>query len=208
MDALFSYICQNAEYAHYIFFGLLMLAGLNIPISEDFLLLTGGAIVSRCIPDQYLHLYLWIFFGCWISGFEAYWLGRRFGPKLYQIRWFKKIVTPERISKLHTYYEKYGIFTFILGRFIPGGVRNTLFITSGMGKMPFLRFAARDFIACFISTNVLFYLGFFFGERYEEIRDLVLYYDKWVLGLFVSILLAAGLRIVVKPPEKSAGNLP
>lgn len=183
MESLLQFICSHAEHAHYIFFALFLLAGINVPISEDLLLLTGGALVSRCIPEQYAHLYLWMFVGCWVSGWEAYWLGRWLGPKLYNIRFFKYVVTKKRIEKLHRYYEKFGIWTFIVGRFIPGGVRNALFITSGMGKMPFFLFTARDFVASLISTNVVFFLGFTFGKNYEVMVEYFLKYDKVMLIL-------------------------
>lgn len=191
MESLLQFVCDNAAHAHYIFFGLFILAGINVPISEDLLLLTGGALVSRCIPDQYFHLYTWMFFGCWISGWEAYWLGRWLGPKLYEMRFFKHVVTKKRIEKLHKYYEKFGIWTFIVGRFIPGGVRNALFITSGMGKMPFLLFTLRDFVASLISTNVVFYLGYTFGKHYELILEYFLRYDKIVLLGVASLATAA-----------------
>lgn len=195
MDTIFTFICQHAEHAHYIFFGLLFLAGLNVPISEDLLLLTGGAIASRCLPDQYVHLYVWMFFGCWISGWEAYWIGRYFGPKLYNLRWFNKVITPERIAKLHVYYERFGIFTFIVGRFIPGGVRNALFITSGMGKMPFLLFAGRDFVASLISTSIVFYLGFAFGENYELIVDYMNRYNKIAVVILAIALIVTYIKM-------------
>lgn len=183
MIEIFNLICEHADHAHYIFLGLLFLAGLNVPISEDLLLLTAGALVGRCIPDQYVHLYIWMFIGCWISGWEAYWIGRLLGPKLYNIRWFRHIITPQRIEKLHHYYEKFGIFTFIVGRFIPGGVRNALFITSGMGKMPFLLFIFRDFVAALISTSVIFYIGFVFAQNYELLANLFIRYNRIAFGI-------------------------
>lgn len=190
MEEIFNFVCLHAHHAEYIFLGLLLLAGVNVPISEDLLLLTAGALVSRCIPDNYLQLYLWMFFGCWISGFEAYWLGRLFGPKLYELPGFRHIVNPKRIEKLHYYYEKFGIWTFIVGRFIPGGVRNALFITAGMGKMPFPLFMLRDFVAAAISTNVIFYLGYAFGERYEAISSYFKRYNE-VAFLILALLIAA-----------------
>lgn len=205
MESFLSFICAHADQAHYIFFGLFLLAGINLPISEDLLLLTGGAIVSRCIPDQYVHLYLWMFFGCWISGWEAYWLGRWLGPKLYQIRWFKHVVTKKRIEKLHTYYEKFGIWTFIVGRFIPGGVRNALFITSGMGKMPFILFTLRDLVAAFISTNVVFYIGYAFGKHYEIIVENFLKYDK--IALLIVIALAMAVFLKLRHQEKTVSKI-
>lgn len=189
MESIFTYICEHADQAHYIFLVLLILAGFNFPISEDVLLLTGGAIVSRCIPDQYLHLYLWMFFGCWLSGWEAYWLGRLVGPKLYQYRWFHRILNPRRIENLHYYYEKFGIWTFILGRLIPGGVRNALYITSGMGKMHFGLFALRDFIAALISTNIVFYIGYLFGENYELLISTFMKYNR--ISILIMLILGA-----------------
>lgn len=164
-----NFICEYSMYAHWIILGLLLLAGLNVPISEDILLLSAGALIGTCLPEQKWYLYSWIFVGCWVSAWEAYWIGRLLGPKLYTIRWFNRFFNPGRIAQLHHYYEKFGILTFIVGRFIPGGVRNALFITAGMGRMPFLTFIARDFVASFISSLTLFSIGFTFADNYQAI---------------------------------------
>lgn len=195
METLINYACAHAHSAHYIIFILLMLAGLNVPISEDFLLLTGGAIASTCIPDHALRLFIWIYFGCWISAWEAYWIGRLLGPKLYTIRWFSHVITPGRIEKLHHYYEKFGIFTFIMGRFIPGGVRNALFMSSGLGKMPFLKFILRDGFACMISTTTIFSLGYYFGQNYRTIVHYFETYNKIAIGAVISLITIVGIVI-------------
>lgn len=188
MESWLELICQYAPYAHLIIFCLLMLAGLNIPISEDVMLLTAGAIAHSCIPEHTLRLYLWVFAGCWISAWEAYWIGRLLGPRLYEIRWFNRILTRERINRLHHYYEKFGIFTFIVGRFIPGGARNALFMTSGLGKMPFLKFISRDGFACLISSSVIFSIGYKFAEHYEVIVKTFERYSLIFAIIFVTLL--------------------
>lgn len=208
MESIFTFICEHANNAHLIFLFLLFLAGLNVPISEDVLLLTGGALVSRCIPDQYLHLYLWMLFGCWVSGWEAYLIGRLFGRKLFNYRFFNHVVNEERIKKLHVTYEKYGIWTFIVGRLIPGGVRNALLITSGMGKMPFLKFAFRDLVAAIISTNIMFYLGYTFGEHYEEIVATFQQYNRVALLLFFSLLCFLFFRARQQSKKTAKSNVP
>ena len=38
------------------------------------------------------------------------------------------------------FYKKYGALTLVIGRFIPFGVRNAIFLTSGISKMPFAKF--------------------------------------------------------------------
>lgn len=188
---MMEFVCAHAPDAYWILFIMLMCAGLNIPFSEDIILLTGGALAATCIPDQKWHLYTWLFFGCWISAWEAYWLGRTFGPKLYNVRWFKRILTPERVSRLHHYYERFGIWTFIVGRFIPGGVRNGLFMTSGLGQMPFLKFIARDGIACLISSYTLFSIGYAFASHYASIADAIRTYN------WVALLIMVGLVTIV-----------
>ena len=193
MDSFIDSLCEYAPHAHLIIFSLLMLAGLCLPISEDILVLTGGAIASFCIPEQKFHLFAWIYAGAWTSAWEVYWIGRLLGPKLYNIKFFKHFINPKRVDKLHHYYEKFGVFTFIIGRFIPGGVRNALFLSSGLGKMPFLKFIIRDGFACLLSTTTLFSLGFVFAQNYKQIAKVIETYQLIVFSaivLFVLILVA------------------
>lgn len=194
MESFLHFACLHADHAHLYIFVLLLLAGLNVPISEDLLLMIGGIIASSCIPDQALHLYLWIFFGSWVSAWEVYGLGRYFGPKLYKINWFRRFISPQRIEKLHYYYEKFGVFTFIIGRFVPGGIRNALFLSTGMGKMPFLKFILRDAIACLISTSTLFSLGYFFGKNYKLLFK---YFQTYELVLISIIVVIFGITLSV-----------
>jgi membrane protein DedA with SNARE-associated domain len=61
------------------------------------------------------------------------------------------------------------MLTLIVGRFIPFGVRNALFITAGLGKMNAIKFAVSDFIACTISCTFFFWLYFTYGESVIDI---------------------------------------
>jgi membrane-associated protein len=207
MESLYTFVCAHAQDAYWIFFLLLLLAGLNIPISEDILLLTGGALASTCLTlnEAYL-LYIWIYFGCWFSAWEAYWIGRLLGPKLYGIPWFNHFVTPKRIIKLHHLYEKWGILTFIVGRFIPGGVRNALFITSGLGKMPFLKFIMRDAVACLIASSTIFYLGYIFGENYSVIVSYIKKYELAVIFILLTIILTFIFITIRNRSKKNQAN--
>ncbi len=202
MEFIYTSLCEIAPYSHILFFFLLMLAGLNIPISEDIILLTGGAIASTCIPEHTLRLYLWLYFGSWISAWEVYWLGRLLGPKLYNVKFLARFVTPCRVDKLHYYYEKFGVFVFLVGRFIPGGVRNALFISCGMGKMPFLKFILRDGFACIFSSLTIFSLGYWFGKNYETLVKYSKTYNYIVIGLIVLLILTSLGYLWYKKREK------
>ncbi len=205
MDSYVTFICEYAPTAPWIIFGLLLLAGFCLPISEDLLLLTGGALASSCAPEHIPALFIWTFFGCWLSAWEAYWIGRLLGPKLYQIRLFGRLLPPHRVERLHEYYERFGVFTFIVGRFIPGGARNALFMTSGLGKMPFLKFIIRDGFACLISSTTLFYLGYKLGENFKEVLLLFERYRYMVLA-GIAFVLCCAVLIYKKTRNGSKGS--
>lgn len=196
MDAFFSYVCEHADKAHWIIFFLILLSGLNIPISEDLLLLSGGAIAAGCIPEHTFRIYIWIYLGCILSAWETYLIGRLLGPKLYRYAFLKTILSQERLHVIRGFYAKYGSFTFVIGRFCPGGVRNALFVTSGFTKMPFAQFAFRDGSACLLSSSVFFYIGFHFGSHFDLLVNHFKRYSELfflILGLMLIIIISVAI---------------
>jgi membrane-associated protein len=190
IEAYYLYVCENAHQAHWIIFILFLLAGCNLPISEDLLMIGGGAIAATCIPDHTFRLYIWILMGCYLSSWETYWIGRLLGPKLYRIRLFSYVITPERLERLRFFYAKLGIFTFIVGRFCPGGIRNVLFLSSGLTRMPFHLYVIRDGFAALISTTIFFSLGYLFGSHFNIIIEHVQRYSFLFFMILVGLLLS------------------
>lgn len=197
MESIITFASQHAESSHWLFFFLILLGGINVPISEDIVMISAGALASTYVPELAKYQFAWLFLACWIAAWEAYWIGRLLGPKMYRIRWFNRILTPKKIATLHHYYEKFGIFTFIIGRFIPGGVRNCLFMSSGLGKMPFLTFIRRDFPACLISAGFLFYIGFLFGQNASTIIATFKTYQTIIL-LTLTVIFTTGFFLKKK----------
>ncbi len=199
LEVFFRYLCEHAHYAPWIITSLLLLSGFCLPISEDILLICGGAIASTCLPEHYLQLYFWSFFGSYLGAMETYWIGRILGEKLYIMHGFKKILTPHRLNVIRSYLAKYGVFTFIIGRFCPGGVRNALFLSSGLTKMPFPLYLLRDGTACLISTSTLFTLGYTFGNNFHLLATYFHRYTFIVLIIIaIAIVLTVGYWFVLK----------
>jgi len=163
MEQLIIFIQNNIEIAPYIILGLLLLAGLNLPVSEDLMIFT-GAILSAKNPEMLYTFFTCIFIGAYLSDLMCYWIGRVLGQKIWEINFFKKMASEKRVEKLSSFYKQYGAITLVVGRFIPFGVRNGLFLTAGMGKMNFLKFSFYDFLACVTSNITFFYLYYNFGE--------------------------------------------
>jgi membrane protein DedA with SNARE-associated domain len=197
LDQLIEIIHQNVHIAPYIFFGLLLLAGFNLPVSEDAMLFIGGVLAAQH-PEQATQIFIGIFLGAYFSDIICYaFMGRYLGPKLFSIPFFAKMASQERLDKISHFYEKYGVLTLIFGRFIPFGVRNALFISAGLGRMKVLKFCVADFIACSISCVSFFYLYYHFGE------DVISVVKKGNLVLFSLFLVAITVFLIRRHREKS-----
>jgi len=171
METLIQWISAHAGYAHWFILGAILLAGMNIPISADVLIISGAVIAATVMPEHTLHLYLSVFLGCYFSAWIAYWIGRLLGRKLLAYRWFSRFLPQERLDKIQKFYEKHGLLTLLIGRFIPFGVRNCIFMTTGMSRMHFGRFALFDLAACFVWSSTLFYMFYTIGQHYEAMAS-------------------------------------
>lgn len=176
--------------AHWIIFIALLLAGFNIPISEDLMLVTSGVLASAFVPENAFKLWSAVFVGAYLSDWIAYWTGRLIGPKLLTMKFFSRFIKQERIDKMHVFYEKWGFLAFLVGRFVPFGVRNCLFISAGMGHMSFGKFLIMDGIASLISTTTAFYLAYTFGKHYEVLLEYLKTFDVTIMIVVSATVLA------------------
>ncbi|MES2273396.1 MAG: DedA family protein [Chlamydiota bacterium] len=185
MDTFIQFLFDHAQHAHWIVFGALMLAGLNIPISEDLMIVLSASIAALIVPENTGKLFAAVFLGCYISDWVVYWMGRKLGPKLWNIPLFAKTIDRKRLDQIQNYYAKYGFWTLLVGRFIPFGVRNCLFLTAGMGKMPFPKFMISDGIACLCSNTTLFYLAYSLSKNYTALLSFLKTFNIFVFSAFV-----------------------
>jgi membrane protein DedA with SNARE-associated domain len=191
MEMALEFIQSQIAYAPFIILGLLILAGFNLPVSEDLMLFT-SAILAAKNPEMKYTFFICVFLGCYLSDLICYYLfGRILGQKIFTLPFTKKFVDQKKLDQVTHFYNKYGILTLMLGRFIPFGVRNALFISAGLGKMPPLKFALSDLVACSISSIFFFCLYYTFGESVIEIVK------KGNIVLF-SVAILAVLGIYVK----------
>lgn len=203
MDTLIDFIIQHAPYAHWIVFSALMLAGLNIPISEDLMIIISALLAATVVPENTAKLFVAVFLGCYISDWVCYWIGRSLGRRLWEFKWFTKTVDPKKLEQIQSYYEKYGFWTLVIGRFIPFGVRNCLFITAGMGKMPFQKFLISDGIACICSNTVLFSITYSLGKNYTVLLQGLKFFN---IALFTAFLVLIICLIWYKKYKKSSAR--
>ena len=189
MDSITNFIILHKSYAPGITFVLVLLAGFNLPISIDVIMVLSAFIAATLVPEQTIPLYLSMVIGSYFSAWICYWMGRTVGRKLLKIRYFQKLLPQERLEKVSAFYEKHGLLTLLIGRFIPLGVRNCIFMTTGMSRANFGKFMWRDAIACPLWATTLFFLCFELGHSYE-----ILIRKVKILNLF--IFLAFGVTVI------------
>jgi membrane protein DedA with SNARE-associated domain len=167
MHDIFARISQYVEYYPFAAFGALMLAGLNFPISEDLIIIT-GALICQGERKMLIPVFAATYAGVVISDYFPYLLGKYIRKGTVKSNFIARFFSPRKIVRIHRYLNKYGIFAFIVGRFIPFGVRNTMFLTSGLFDLRLRRFALYDITAATLSVCTLFFLAYHFGDAVEK----------------------------------------
>jgi len=174
----------------------LFLAGLNIPISEDLVIITGALLNQEVVQAQVegargmlIPSLLAIYVGVIISDFMSYYLGTLVRKGVFKAKFADSVFSPKNLERFHRHLNKHGPLTFIVCRFIPFGVRNTLFMTSGFLDISLRRFALYDIPAALISTNTLFFLVYHFGD---EVKNPIR-----VAGIILFVLLALTVVFLV-----------
>lgn len=171
MELLHHFIVDYAPHAHYIIFFLILLAGLNLPISLDALTITAAILAATVVPQNTYKLFLSIWLGATLSACISYWFGRIVGNRLIHIPFFRRLLPQKQIAKMHRFYEKRGRWALVIGRFIPFGIRNALFMTAGISKFSFKTFVTTDFFACFFWAAICFPIYYSIGQNYDFIHS-------------------------------------
>lgn len=156
LDAIKKLILGHPDLAPFAIAFALMIAGLNIPISADVVILIAATVAATLLKGSFFKIFLGIYFGSLIAAYLAYFQGRYLGDILKERTFFKKLFPQTRLEKIKNYYLNYSWATLIIGRFIPFGFRNALFISTGLSKFPFKAFAIRDAVACFIWSFAIY----------------------------------------------------
>ena len=91
-----------------------------------------------------------------------YAIGRRIGPRVFhweQSRWFNR----QAFDRTHAFYEKYGGFTLIAGRFIPF-VRTFAPFVAGVAQMTRRKFTLYDVTGGVLWVGSITLAGYLFGN--------------------------------------------
>ncbi|CAN5552019.1 DedA family protein [soil metagenome] len=180
-----------ALYGYALLFFCVMLENAGIPLPGETTLVAAGYLASA-VANYHLSLGLVIFAaftGAVIGDNVGYWVGRTFAKRrLSEGRRFL-FLTPERLKKTETYFEKYGVMTVFFGRFI-ALLRIAAGPAAGVAGMSWRRFFIANAAGAAVWAAIFGVLGYVVGPAWEEIHRW-LGRGAWAIaGLAVLIIIA------------------
>ncbi len=100
----------------------------------DSLLFVAGSLAAAGTLNI-AYLFLLLFLAAVLGDNINYWVGRFFGPRVVKWRLFgRDLVQQKHLEKTHGYFERYGVKTIIIARFVPI-VRTITPFVAGIGAM-------------------------------------------------------------------------
>lgn len=132
----------------------------------DSLLFTAGLFASQGHLNIYI-LVIGSILAAILGDSVGYSFGRKVGPKLFS-REDSFFFHKKHAERAKVFYEKYGVKTIILARFVPI-VRTFAPIVAGVGEMKYKTFISYNVIGGVLWAGTMTLAGFFLGKAFPEI---------------------------------------
>ena len=169
--------------------------GLVLP-GGDYLIFTAGLLCGTHYLDVSLPVLLAAMISAAVLGdFTGYAKGKWLGEKLFN-KPDAKIFKQSYLEKTNSFYLKYGIWAFIVGRFLPV-IRTMIPMLAGASGISLFKFSYLNIIGAVFWIGLLTPLGYFLGEAYPEIINYSIYF---LLGFI--ILASLPMLKIINPLRK------
>ncbi|MCP4804899.1 MAG: DedA family protein [Proteobacteria bacterium] len=156
------------RYGLFAVFVALVLTSVGLPIPEDISLAVAG-VLARTGHATLGQAILVGYVGVLTGDLIAFALGRRVG--LHPKGWLGRLFGERQIERILKYYRRFGDYTIVVARNIPG-MRFPAFFFSGATGVPLARFLLLDGLAAIVTTGVWVGAGWYLGDRIEEFTTL------------------------------------
>ncbi len=162
-----------------------ILLGFFLP--GDSLLFTAGLLASSGFFNIFL-LILLLFVGAVLGDSFGYYLGRKFGPKIFN-REESFFFHPDHVKKAERFFDKYGAKTIFLARFIPI-IRTFAPVVAGVGKMAYGKFLSYNIVGGAAWAVILPLIGYYLGKNIPNI-------DYYILPIAAAIIIVSFIPVLL-----------
>ncbi len=127
----------------------------------------------------------------------------RFGGRALVDRWGKYVfLTPERLDKAETFFDRHGAKIITIARFVEG-LRQANGIIAGITHMHWLRFLAFNALGAALWVGTWVSVGYFAGQHITTIYDAITTYSLYA-AIAAVVLIAAWIGYRLRKRRKSA----
>jgi len=148
-------------------FILLILGGIGFPFPEDTTLILCGALIANDIVRP-LPAFFVTYAGILITDFLLYSVGKKYGRKIVVHKRFRKILSPEKLSKLEERFNKRGVLLIIAGRHLIG-LRSQMMLVAGVMRMSSSKFMLADSFSSLFTIALWGGIGYIGGNSFQII---------------------------------------
>lgn len=164
----------------------------------DSLLFAAGAITAKTGILNVWVLIPLLFFSAILGDNTNYFIGKYVGNKLFEMKFFKKILKKEYLDKTHAFYEKHGGKTIIYARFVPI-IRTFAPFVAGVGTMQYSRYIFFCIVGGILWVSSLTLAGFYFGNLEFVKKN----FELVIFGIILISIIPVVLGIVKSKLSKS-----
>ncbi len=163
-EAAFQWIAQHG-YAG--IFSLLVFGIVGLPVPDEWLLTFSGFLVFKRTLS-FVPTFGAAFLGSSCGITVSYLMGRILDTYVLVKygRYFH--LTPERLARVHSWFERRGRWTLLVGYFIPG-VRHLTGYVAGASELAFSQFALFAYTGAFCWAAAFITLGYVLGEQWNHV---------------------------------------
>ena len=183
-----------SEDGPWLLFGVIILPGVGIPISEEILIIPAGFLIERGVLPLW-----WTVAAAWTGVVLAdlIWmlLVRRFAHRLLGIRFFRRMFHPKRLLEIKFLLDKWGAWVVVMGRILPAA-RTPVITAAGLAHMPIRKFMLGECAGAAKSVGWQLFVGWLIarglGDSVHDrhVRDAVLI----GCGVLVAVVVAWWIR--------------
>jgi membrane protein DedA with SNARE-associated domain len=172
-------------------YAALCLGGVGFPIPEEVPVITAGVLAHRGAVRWWLALLVCVV-GVATGDLALYAAGRYWGERVLDFRLVRRFLSPARRDALVASYRRYGVLIVFAARHVMG-LRPAAFVTAGVVRLPFWKFALADGVAIGYGIPLNFTIAYFFSEHLHAILADVRRVESWMaLVLLVGLAVALG----------------
>ena len=173
-------------------FVMLMMGGLGLPIPEDVPLLISGYLLHQGTFNWPATVAV-AFLGVLTADSMIYGLGVRSRQSVARKpRWLP--VSVEQLERARSHFARYGLWTVVAARFIPG-LRLIIHWSAGALGLPYSRFLLGDAMGAMVSVPAWLCFGYLGASHLDRILRGVAEFEHMAGAILIVVVVAVGIAV-------------